>query len=99
MKFQHDGITIPTAPSKDPDDEMSWGCDWSDNLAYGEVILKSSWISIPSGLVHVSTGVSGPNTAISLAGGEIGVIYTLTNRITTDRRVEDRSMYIPCLSK
>ena len=99
MKFEHDGTTIPTAPPKDPDDQMSWGCDWADNLEYGEVILQSEWISIPSGLTHVSTGLAGPNTAVSLLGGTIGTIYTLTNRITTARRVEDRSMYIPCLSK
>ncbi len=99
MKFEHDGITIPTAPAKDPDDEMSWGCDWSDNLEYGEVILKSTWISVPAGLTHVSTDTTGPNTAISLAGGVIGTIYTLTNRITTARRIEDRSMFIPCLTK
>lgn len=99
MKFEHDGTTIPTAPPKDPQDEMSWGCDWSEVLRYGEVILKSSWISIPSGLSHVITDFIGSNTAISLAGGEAGVIYTLTNRITTASRVEDRSMYIPCLEK
>ena len=103
LGFTHDGYEIPKAPPKDPDDIMSWGCDWSENLLQGEVISSSTWIITPNGLTNLDSDLdsSNPNitTAILLGDGELGVTYVLTNRIVSNYRTEDRSMFIVCKTK
>ncbi len=99
MTFIHDGTHIPTAPHKDPDDTMSWGTDWSQSLASGEIITKSEWIIIPASLTVEQEDFTSTTASILLSGGTIGITYLVTNRIQTRSRIEDRSMYIPCFTK
>lgn len=98
-KFEHNGKKIPKAPPKDPNDEISYGCDWSPDLAMGEVITASSWIITPSGLTQVATAFTDTGTSVLLSGGAIGTTYLATNRVTTGFRTEDRSMHILCVDK
>ena len=100
MTFPNDGRSIPKAPPKDPDDVMSWGTDWVDSLASGEVITNSEWIVFPpTGLTIMEHSFDDTSAAVLLADGILGVTYTLTNRVTTRSRIEDRSMYIACMTK
>ena len=88
---------------KDPDSTSIYGRTWPDWLGEFEEITNSVWlISISSGkedsitLVEGSGGssisVDKKSTSIWLEGGTHGIVYNLTNRITTSEgRVEDRT--------
>jgi len=97
--FIHDGETIPTAPTKDPDAVIDYGSDWRAWLQDGESISVSAWL-IPNGLTgSIETNAQGI-TGVTLSGGSSGDNYTITNRITTSLgRTEDRSMHIRCRNK
>lgn len=95
--FTHNGKEIPLAPTiQDPDNEDTWGGDWTDFLLEGETIHSSIWI-IPDDLISVSESATITHTKILMKGGISGNSYTVTNRIkTTEDTSIDRSMVIRC---
>ena len=98
-EFTHNGIDIPTAPQvQDPNDITDWGCDWTDWLVDGEVILLSNW-ELSTGLNANATTQTDTTTSVFISGGKVGSKYLITNRISTATRTEDRSMYILCEEK
>ena len=99
IEFIHDGVSIPTAPQvQDPDDITDWGCDWTDWLVDGEVILVSNW-TLSTGLIATATTMADTTTSVFIAGGKTGSKYLVTNRVSTATRTEERSMYILCEQK
>lgn len=99
-RFEHNGKKIPTAPVKDPNDNLDWGCTWTEWLALAETVATSTWTSTPTGLTHGAESTTDEVTSIFLTGGVAGTTYTLTNRIITNQgRTEERSMIIKCQEK
>jgi len=82
---------------KDPDADKDYGVDWSGWLATGESIQTSTWLSTPSGLTLHDDAIVGAVPKTYVSGGAVGVVYTVTNRITTDAnpaRTDDRSFLL-----
>jgi len=82
---------------KDPDSVVDYGRNWTDWLGDTDTITTSIWLiqaedeAIPS-LVEDSNGYDATHTSVWLSGGAEGVVYQLTNRITTvESRTEDRT--------
>jgi hypothetical protein len=67
---------------KDPNDVDAFQIDWSERLS-SETISTSVFTSTPTGLTHDSTSNTTTTTTLWLSGGTDGVIYEITNRITT----------------
>lgn len=69
---------------KDPDETRIYKMDWSAHLGE-ELIANSSWI-VPSGLTLVANGIVEGNTKtfVTLAGGEAGKTYVITNTVYTN---------------
>jgi len=99
--FVHDGSFIPDGPLKDEDSIIDYGCDWADWLQAGEIITGSSWSTTPSsGITKGAEDFTTTATSIFLSDGNEGVVYRLSNRITTNQgRTEDRSMVITVAEK
>ena len=83
---------------KDPDSIVDYGRKWVDWLSESDSIIASQWIiettESPITLSIDSSGIdsNGDATFCWLSGGLVGMIYKLTNRITTnDGRTEDRT--------
>ena len=85
-------MALPTY-TKDPQAKLDYGFDWTDWLA-GDTIAASTWVSAPAGLTLTSPTFSNTHTTVWIAGGAVGVSYTVTNHITTalsPAREDDRS--------
>lgn len=67
--------------SKDPDEVADFGIDWTDLLA-GDTILTSDW-TVPTGITNDGSTNTSALARITLSGGTAGVIYYLSNKITT----------------
>ncbi len=90
--IEHDGKKIPTADPKDPDSiGVEYGFTYP--LEDLEVITSSVWLindTIVSvggsvdGLTLASSDFQGNVTKAGLTGGNEGVRYTLTNRLSTN---------------
>ncbi|WP_321397376.1 hypothetical protein [Emcibacter sp.] len=86
---------------KDPAAVVDFSIDWGSNyLLDGEDIASSSWSVFPEdvdqGLVIDQEPVPANGaTAVFVSGGVTGVIYRLTNRISTSQgRTDERSLTI-----
>lgn len=80
---------------KDPDATLDYGFDWSQWLGT-DIITSSTWI-VDSGLtvVPASESFDDTTTRVFISGGAVGVVYTVTNRVSTaGSRVDDRSFKI-----
>ena len=84
--------------SKDPNAKKDYMIDWSDWLAVGETISTSTWTCSPSTIIAsspTSSIVNGTAAKVWLESGTAGIVYTLTNRITTSaNRTDDRSVQV-----
>lgn len=92
--------TFPRWPNKDPDDIKDFGIHWASFLQTGETIVSSTWVitGADAALIIVpnSQTIAGAQTTLWLSGGTAGVLYLVTNHITTNSspiaRVEDQTM-------
>lgn len=92
-------MTAKSWPSKDPNEVLDYGIDWSPRMTPGETITVSTW-QVPDGLTASTQSYGADNTTIWLSGGAEGEIYTLLNRITTSQgRIYDQSVKIKVKSK
>jgi len=81
---------------KDPDATLDYSFDWTPWLG-ADNLSGSTWEITPSGapIVPGSDIYTTKTTTVYITGGEIGVEYTLTNRVTTAaQRTDDRSIKI-----
>lgn len=74
--------------TKDPDETRLYKMDWSAHIGT-DTIASSSWF-VPAGLTLVANGVVTGNTKtyVTLAGGEAGKSYVLTNTVHTSNTGE-----------
>ncbi|WP_417319833.1 hypothetical protein [Emcibacter sp.] len=85
---------------KDPSAVIDFSIDWSgDYLQDGEQIVSSNWSLFPDeaqGLQVDQEMIPDEGlTAVFVAGGQSGVIYRLTNHISTNQgRSDERSLTI-----
>ncbi|MFC7048902.1 hypothetical protein [Emcibacter nanhaiensis] len=86
---------------KDPSAVVDFSIDWgADYLQAGEDILASSWSIFPddgdsSLAIDQEAGPETGVTAVFVSGGQSGVIYRLTNHISTSQgRADERSLTI-----
>ena len=76
------GTYIP----KDPNARLQYGMDWSEWLVQGDTVSSSTWTVETTGTnaVTVADSTILDNVAlITIAGGQEGTVYTVSNRITT----------------
>jgi hypothetical protein len=82
---------------KDPDEIIDWTHDWNDGwLSASETISTSVWTITPSGSLAQTSESETTNTAtIFLNSGNVGTLYRVTNRITTNQsRTAERTIVI-----
>ncbi len=83
---------------KDPDEITLYGVDWLDRLG-SATITASSWI-VPADITQSNASYTDTQTTIKLAGGVLGSIYRVTNRITTsDGETLDQSIDVEIIEK
>ena len=82
------------APTKDPEDTVDYGFDWTDELA-GDDITASTWSVVDAALDDAS--FTATHTTVWLSGGAAGTTIYATNTISTALgRVLNRTLQIPC---
>ena len=75
-------------PDKDIRDKKDYSVDWASRLQSGETITLSSWSVSPSGITISNDSISGSKAITWLDGGTAGVLYSVSNVITTSRGAE-----------
>ena len=73
---------------RDPDDNKPWSIDWSQWLVPGDFISVSTW-SGPTGITLTSSANGTATTTVWIAGGTIGEVYNVSNKITTNNNIVD----------
>ncbi len=82
-------------PTKDPDDVLDYGLDWSAELDPADEIESAAWSIDREGLTITRHGVIDLVAVVWLAGGLEGTTYNVTCRMTTMAgRIRDRSAQI-----
>jgi hypothetical protein len=85
-------------PAKAPAAVLDYQVDWSAWLAPGETI-SSADVSADSGITvnppGKTTGTSGGVVTFWLGGGSSGVTYAVTVTVTTNARVDSRTIQVP----
>ena len=83
---------------KDPDAKLDYTVDWTEWLT-NDTISASAWV-VPSGITESSTSKTTTEATVWLSGGTTGVVYEITNRITTTLgRIDDRSFNVKIQDK
>lgn len=83
---------------KDPDATLDYMVDWSSWMVSGDSIVSSTWI-VPVGIVKASDSYTSTTATVWLSGGAVGSEYSVTNRVvTTQGRIDDRTIVIRCVS-
>jgi hypothetical protein len=75
-------MSIPSWPSKDPDETLDYAIDWSDRLPIEDLIAQSIW-TVPAGLTETRSEFAGQQSVVWLSGGSESQSCSLTNTITT----------------
>ncbi len=73
-------MAIPSV-EKDPDAKLNYGWNWSAWLGT-ETIASSVW-TVTAGPVLSGATFNATSTSVLMAGGVVGEVHTLSNRITT----------------
>lgn len=78
---------------KDPAAVIDYLRDWSEWLGE-DTILTSTWIA-PAGITVEDDTHTTTTATVWLSGGDVGLSYEVTNRVTTaGGRTDDRTMTI-----
>ena len=87
----------------DPDGQEDWSFDWSSYLQeFGnDTISTSTWLVDPTGgLTFTNLSNTNTTTKAFISGFQKGVVYRVTNRITTSNgRNSDRSVVFRCAER
>ncbi len=79
---------------KDPDADLDWHFDWTDWLDEGEAISVSV-MTASAGIVTHDPAFSSTDTTVWVAGGTVGNVYSVANKITTSvGRIDERTIRI-----
>lgn len=68
---------------KNPNEAIRYGFDWVDWLE-AETIATSAWSFDVVGLTTDTETSDTTSSAIKLSGGDVGIVYTVTNTVTTN---------------
>ena len=85
--------------AKDPEATLTYSMDWSEWLPEGDTVTAVSYTlqvraNDPDPLIRDAQGVqTGYRTYVTLRGGEVGKIYTVTAQVTTDSGQIDRRSF------
>lgn len=83
---------------KDPGSRIEQLFDWNAAYLGGRMLVASSWTVEPDrteGLQIVAERFDARASAATVAGGEAGAQYRLTNRVTlSDGQIDERSLLI-----
>lgn len=83
---------------KDPNESIFFGVDWTDYLGTAN-ISTSTWI-VPTGITNLTSSLTTKTASIKLSGGTLGIVYRVTNRITTSAgETVDQSIDIEVIEK
>jgi hypothetical protein len=81
---------------KDPAATLDYAVDWQAVYLDGQTIIQSQWRVAPDtvdGMTVTHAGQVGGRTVVTLAGGQRGTLYRITNRVTlSDGRSDERSL-------
>ena len=81
---------------KDPQSRVDYAIDWGGAYLDGQVLAASQWSVTPAeagGLSVEAEGFDLTRAAATLAGGVVGHVYSVTNRVAmTDGQVDERSI-------
>lgn len=85
------GLTI----DKDVEAKLAYTFDWVDWLPTGDSLSTVDYTitaraNDPDPLVKVSQGIQGTRTYVELSDGQLGKVYTVTAKITTNDGLIDR---------
>jgi hypothetical protein len=86
--------------SKDPTATLTYSMDWSEWLPTSVAIATVVYTlqvrsNDPAPLVKQTQGITNAITYVSLSGGQVGKVYTVTAKITTDSgSIDSRSFRI-----
>jgi hypothetical protein len=85
-------------PAKDPDELLDYSIDWTARLA-GDTLSSVEWI-LPNELIEDHKSQSGAVATIWLGGGTLGIVHTVTCRVTTAAgRIMDQSALIKIMPR
>jgi hypothetical protein len=59
-------MSIPSWPSKDPDEILDYAIDWSDRLPIEDLIAQSIW-TVPAGLAQSRSEFAGQQSVVWLS--------------------------------
>ena len=86
--------------SKDPTAQLTYNMLWSDWLTEGDALVSATYVlqvraNDPQPLIKVSAGldVNAKITFVTLNGGQVGKVYTVTATITTAAGLTDRRSF------
>lgn len=81
---------------KDPRSEVDYAIDWGGGYLDGQTILSSAWTVIPDeagGLTVAQASFDLLRTAVRLAGGVAGHVYSVSNLVAlSDGTLDERSL-------
>lgn len=80
---------------KDPGSSLVHSIDWDAGYLGGRFLVQSQWSVAPAGLTLSGATNDGRRTGIVLAGGAIGTIYRVSNRVTlSDGSCDERALVV-----
>ncbi len=82
---------------KDPGALVDYAVDWSAGYLAGATIAESTWAIEPGGSGAVSvaeTRVDGGRAIAILSGGQSGIVYHVTNRVTFSDSSSDERVLV-----
>lgn len=86
--------------TKDPEDVLDYGFDWSTWLDDGDTIATSSWAVDGSGLVIDDESETTTVTTVWLSAGDLEKVYQVTNHvISAEGREKDWSFVVKMQSQ
>ena len=81
---------------KDPQSRIDYEFDWGAGYLHGQSIVASNWTVAPvevDGLTIESDSFDLLRSAARIAGGVVGHVYSVANRVTlSDGTVDERSI-------
>lgn len=88
------GLYIP----KDPQAKLTYTFDWVDWLPQGTALSTVSYslqsrANDPTPLVNHGSGITGTKTYVTVSGGGVGKVYSITAQITLDNGEIDRRSF------
>lgn len=89
-----------TWPSKDPDEAVLYGIDFSERVADGVTVSSATWSLSPAGLTASTQTTSGAIAQLKLAGGALGDAYLVNCRATmSDGQILEETARLEILAR